>query len=116
MEISNGKEAHITVEDPAKQIHLRAAAMICAQSIRTRTRLLEDAASNPTLRVAASSNITIQQPHICDALLFTPAAKSVLAFQQAKITNAIPLGDGFDMGDFSDNFKLHPAPRSALRV
>jgi hypothetical protein len=61
MEISNGKEAHLTVEYPPKQIHRRATAMICAQSIRTRTRLREDAASNPTLRVAVSSNPAVHR-------------------------------------------------------
>jgi len=50
----------------------------------------------------------VRQLHMRDTLHFSPFSQPVLASEVREITNAVALGNRFDMGDFPNDFKFHP--------
>lgn len=51
--------------------------------------------------------VAVRQSHLRNAIHFSPVAKSVLLSQQRKVTNAVALGYGFDIGNHANDFDFH---------
>jgi hypothetical protein len=57
---------------------------------------------------------SIRQLYASNPLLLAPVAEPVLTPQQSNISNAVALGDGFNVDDLADDFQLHQSvPRLA---